>query len=352
MNLTQKPENPSCHKQTNKTLFEYMSYILKVLEPSEKDYSSQSEDEDIVPQAVTEEEEQRSDNEEEVRNSINLLDICVQKKKKKKKSKHASRKAHKQLKESYSLDDELPVNNKVKYMDKKEKEHYDMLLMGDDTKKKKIEDTRQVHFRLPIRESAKMSFDTVKPTSAILMTLNKEWHEEYKKFMINLFARNLERKKKRLPLLHEVDCHKYISINGEIIPKFKKLELTQEHQEIQHCFKRFNFASTSHNGKIWVYGGNNGKAVLSDFWSYETMTGKLTLFRNIYNGTDDLIDIPPLEGHQMIYLTRNGIDSLFIIGEGQRYTRYNFRYYDFRKTMQFFLISNVNNIDDIHYGKR
>lgn len=123
--------------------------------------------------------------------------------------------------------------------------------------------------------------------------------------------------------------------------------MSQEHQEIQHCFKRFNFASTSYNDKIWVHGGNNGKAVLSDFWSFETKTGKLTIFRNVHHNRHEFIDIPPLEGHQMVYVTRNGIDSLLIIGHDCR----SFRYNAFRKDLQFFLISNVNNIDNIHYGK-
>jgi hypothetical protein len=325
-----------------------MSYLLKVLEPSEEDYSDHSEKEDIEAQYLPEKEEQRNGNEEELRTSTNLWDITVKKKKKKKKKKKNG-KSHKQLKESYSLDDELPVNNnnKVKYMDKKEKEHYDMFLMGEDVKQTKMEDAGQVHFRLAIRESAKMNFDTVKPTSAVLMTINKKWLEEYNKFLDNIYEMNLERKRKKLPLLNWADWHKHIRDNGEPIPKFKKLELSQEHQEIQHCFKRFNFASTSYNDKIWVHGGNNGKAVLSDFWSFETKTGKLTIFRNVHHNRHEFIDIPPLEGHQMVYVTRNGIDSLLIIGHDCR----SFRYNAFRKDLQFFLISNVNNIDNIHYGK-
>jgi hypothetical protein len=311
-----------------------MSHMLKALDPQDEDYDDYSDD-DYYDDEEEEEEEQQAEEEEEEEKPITLLDLANKRKVQPKKQKQPKQ----------------PSKPIIKYADAKEKEYYDNLLLDKETVQQKTKALENVNFRLSVRESVMMNFDSVKPKRLIIQTINEEWKELYRLACNEVISLRRENRNRPSQLPDLLKLEKLVrDKNGHVVQKFHRKTLNVENSidnsNVQYCFKRSSFAATELHGRLWVHGGSTSKSLLNDLWSYDLATGDITTYPCILDNQNTAL--PHLEGHQMIPIYRAGHEGLLIIGYSHR-TAETHRW-DRKNYLQLYYIHDVNKPDDIHAG--
>jgi len=349
-----------------------MSRLLKEIDPDEfSDYSDEEEYyEDEDDQYYGEDgdddyEEEGDDVEEEEQKTAVALPILSTAQKKQAAKKSAAKPKNTGAKNSstaakqkkFTLDDVEKEDNRanVKYVDIKEKEYYDNLLLTEEERlrlSKKMKTLDKIDFSLPIRESVVMYFDQANISKVKIVTINERWSELYPK--ISQMSVNDERERKNQRRLNNFEFMDHVyDTHGTHVSKFKTYEFPGDHPMAQTCLKRVHAASCTMKNKVWVHGGNNGKAVLNDFYSYDLTTQQLTHYHGIQDHHNFRINIPHMDGHQLIPVSKGGSDSLLVIGYDRRGSesrwsslgpRYSF--------MGLFFIQDVNTPKNISCGAR
>eukprot|EP01027_Heterolobosea_sp_BB2_P009819 GEZU01014446.1.p1 GENE.GEZU01014446.1~~GEZU01014446.1.p1 ORF type:complete len:960 (-),score=385.73 GEZU01014446.1:109-2988(-) len=182
-----------------------------------------------------------------------------------------------------------------------------------------------VRYEHSVKECLKMCFDLKYPKKTIIQTINPKWVAKEKK------RRQLEWGNQ---LANPAVAQKFEKEFGNP-PKciFTEIDHTKKPDfSNYHNSKRAYYASCVNNGKIWIFGGNDGKSNFNDLQRFDPATGEWRVFKEIDR---EFRRPPPCSHHQMV----PDKDNILIFAGG-------------KSGMDIFALTNVNQEDKIAWALR